>query len=74
MKKAPREPTPLEIVVGALNRERDVMRHDCANIGEPCVEIPLEDIQTYRGENGEIKAIIGMNKLIYLVDRVLRHS
>lgn len=69
---AKKEPTQLEIVVGALNAKRTSMRANFANIGEPCVEIPIEDIQTFKGHDGELRAVIGMNKLVYLIDALLR--
>lgn len=69
---AKKPPTELEIVVGALNAKRMRMRAGFANIGEPCVVVPISDIQTFKSENGEVQAVIGMNKLIYLVDALLR--
>jgi hypothetical protein len=69
---AKKEPTQLEIVVGALNAKRQSMRANCAGIGEPAVEIPIADIQTFKGEDGQLRAFIGMNKLVYLVDALLR--
>lgn len=42
--------------------------------GNPAVAIPLEHIITYRGEDGESRAVIPVEQVIYLADEVLRSA
>lgn len=70
MAKSP--PTPLQITMQELGEARAKMRLHAANIGEPAVEVPMEDLSVFKDAEGKWRAIIGMDKLIYLVDRVLR--
>lgn len=42
--------------------------------GQPCVEIKLEKVLTFEGENGEHRAVMELSELIYLVEQVLRRE
>jgi hypothetical protein len=72
MKMAKTPPTPLQITLQELGEARARMRAASANIGEPAVELPMEDIQVFKGEDGQLRAIMRVDKLIHVVDRVLR--
>lgn len=54
-----------------LMKKRDQMGASTANIGEPSVEIPLNQIRVFRGEDGRHRAVFGMDNLIALVERTL---
>lgn len=64
------DPTTHQLAISALQEKREKMR--AIGIGEPCVEVDLRSIQTFNGEDGTLRAIIGMDKLIVLVDSALR--
>ena len=66
-------PTPLQITLQELGELRLRMKAAVAGIGEPAVEIPIEDISVFSGADGETRAIIGLDKLIHIVDRLLRN-
>lgn len=57
----------------ALRAKREEMKAACGGIGEPCVELPLSEIRTYKDDNGDLHAIIGMDQLSYFVANLLRN-
>ena len=59
-------------VVEALQEKRRQMKAACAGIGEPCVELPMQQLKVYKDNEGEWHAILGMDQLVYLVDELLR--
>lgn len=71
MAKAPQ--TPLTIAMQELGDLRQRMRDALHGIGEPAVEIPITDLGVFTGTDGELHAIIGMDKLLNIVDRLLRN-
>lgn len=71
MAKTP--PTPQAIAMQELSDMRQRMRDALHGIGEPAVEIPIGDISVFSGADGETRAIINMDKLLYIVDRLLRN-
>lgn len=58
--------------ITALQEARNKMRLDAMEIGEPCVEVPMDSLSVYKDSNGDWRAIISMASLIHLVDHVLR--
>lgn len=42
--------------------------------GKPAVTIPLDQIFTFKGEDGEPRAVIPIEQVIYLVDEILRDN
>lgn len=70
MSKSP--PTPQMITMQELGDLRQRMRDAVAGIGEPAVEIPIADLSVFVGADGETRAIISMDKLLNIVDRLLR--
>ena len=56
-----------------LGGVREKMRASLG-VGEPCVELPLSEIKTFKDDEGHWRAVIGMDQLIYFVDNLLRRS
>lgn len=42
--------------------------------GKPAVFIPLDQVFTFKGENGEPMAVVPVEQVIYLVDQILRDA
>jgi hypothetical protein len=40
--------------------------------GKPAIFVPLDQVFTFKGENGEPLAVIPVEQLIYMVDEILR--
>ena len=61
-----------QAVIDSINKAREKMRDRFGGVGEPCIEVPIEHIGIMKTDNNELRAIIGMDKLVWLVDRALR--
>lgn len=55
-----------------LNDYREKLRKACGGVGEPCVELPINEVKAFKDEEGNWRAIIGMDQLIYFIDGLLR--
>lgn len=60
-------------VSNILNEIREKMRASCS-IGEPCVELPLSEIKAFKDDEGNWRAVIGMDQFVFFVDNLLRRS
>jgi hypothetical protein len=65
-------PTPLQITMQELGEKLASMKVACGHVGAPCVEIPMDEISVFTDKDGVMHAIMTMQNLIYMVDRVLR--
>lgn len=73
-------PTSLKEIRGANEKRGDLLQElkdalgkmQGNTPGQPCIEIPLDKVFTYRGDGGEPKGLIEVQQVIYLVDEVLR--
>ena len=61
-------------VVQILKARLETMKVACAGVGEPCVELPISEIKTFKDDEGHWRAVIGMDQLIYFIDNLLRRS
>jgi hypothetical protein len=71
MAKSP--PTPAHLAMQELGDLRQRMRDANMGIGEPAIEIPIADLSVFTGADGEKRIIIGMDKLLCVVDRLLHN-
>jgi hypothetical protein len=60
-------------VADVLNKIRDQMRA-ALSIGEPCVELPLSEVKAFKDDEGNWRAVIGMDQLVYFIDSLIRRS
>lgn len=59
--------------VGAMKELRDARdKLKERTPGEPAVAIPLEHVITFKGEDGDMRGVIPVEQVIYLVDEILR--
>lgn len=65
-------PTALQVTMQELGEVRARMKVQAANTGEPAVEIPMEHISVFKSEDGQWRAVMRIDHLIHLVDRLQR--
>lgn len=59
-------------IVQELDDARTRMRLKSADIGEPCVLLPMDSVSVYRDKDGDWQAIISMATLILMVEDIVR--
>lgn len=60
---------------GAMKEIRDALDKMQERMpGKPAVAIPLEHILTFKGDDGDSRAVIPVEQVLYLVDEILRQA